>query len=48
MIAAVFSWMKLKDRIYAPFIILIYKITLWILSNYLLPSHFFNDSLTIL
>jgi len=40
--------MELKDGSYAPVIILIYKITLWTLSNYLLPSHFFNDTLTTL
>jgi len=43
-----FPGMKLQDKSYAPGIGFICKITLWTLFNYLLPSHFFNDSLTIL
>ncbi len=47
-IAAAFSLTILQDRSYALIIILLCKITLWNLFNYLLPGHFFNDSLTIL
>jgi len=39
---------KLLDGSYAPVIILIKKFTLGSLFKYLLPGHFFNDSLTTL
>ncbi|HNX03546.1 MAG TPA: hypothetical protein PLE33_06320 [Candidatus Cloacimonas sp.] len=40
--------MKLQDANYAPVIILISKIILWSMPDYLLPARFLNVPLTIL